>query len=121
MTAEERRAVVVARDPSKVRAADRARYERDRPKRLAAAAAIAAANPEPSRRAKAAWVERNPDKRRAHVIVNNAVRDGRLFKPEACEECGERPGRRRLHAHHEDYERPLDVRWLCTACHGSVR
>jgi hypothetical protein len=44
-----------------------------------------------------------------------ALRSGRILKPELCEGCGER---KRLTGHHEDYSKPLDVRWLCYACHG---
>jgi hypothetical protein len=32
----------------------------------------------------------------------------------ACETCGSP----KAQAHHDDYERPLNVRWLCTVCHG---
>lgn len=58
--------------------------------------------------------ENNPIKYGARTMVNNAVRDGRLAKPEKCEEC-ESSGR--LHGHHDDYAKPLEVRWLCAACH----
>lgn len=61
------------------------------------------------------WREQNPEKYRAHNKVNNAVRDGRLIKPKSCEECGKKDN---LHAHHEDYSKPLDVIWLCVRCHG---
>jgi transposase-like protein len=30
-----------------------------------------------------------------------------------CESCA-RPD---THAHHDDYDQPLQVRWLCPACH----
>jgi ribosomal protein S27AE len=49
-----------------------------------------------------------------HLMVGRAVRDGVISKPDACEECGEKKD---LHGHHDDYDFPLDVRWLCSACH----
>lgn len=58
---------------------------------------------------------RTPEKRHAHYVVNNAVRDGRLIKPSACSKC-DRSGVR-LEGHHDDYSRPLDVVWLCCRCH----
>lgn len=91
-----------------------ARYERDKPKRLAAMAAYAAENPERVAAIKARWSARNPEKCRANSAVTNAVRDGRLDKPKACEGCG---AEKRLHGHHEDYAKPLEVRWLCAQCH----
>ena len=65
-------------------------------------------------RIKYRWIERNPIKSRASNAVSNAVRDGRLFKPSACESCG---ATGRIHGHHCDYSKPLDVMWLCPACH----
>jgi hypothetical protein len=58
--------------------------------------------------------ERNPIKYRAHRAVNNALKNGRLSKPDGCEVCGSGYA---LHGHHDDYSRPLSVRWLCAACH----
>lgn len=56
-----------------------------------------------------------PMKYAAHKVVGNAVRDGRLFKPEYCESCGIK--HRSIHGHHDDYAKALDVRWLCPPCH----
>jgi hypothetical protein len=36
--------------------------------------------------------------------------------PEPCSECG---STERVHRHHPDYRRPLDIVWLCSACHGA--
>lgn len=47
----------------------------------------------------------------------DAVRSGRMVKPERCEECERRAHPTRLQGHHADYSRPLDVRWLCSQCH----
>jgi len=62
------------------------------------------------------WTKRNPIKRLASTIVGNAVRDGRMEKPDLCESCGSKPNR--LHGHHDDYAYPLIVRWLCPGCHN---
>jgi len=60
-----------------------------------------------------AWQKRNPKKRSAHVAVSNAVRDGKLIK-QPCEVCGEL----KVQGHHDDYTKPLDVRWLCVSHHA---
>lgn len=60
----------------------------------------------------------NPEKRAANIILGNAVRDGRIIKPKECSRCGVIPPRRQLHGHHHDYAKPLDVEWICSACHG---
>lgn len=57
------------------------------------------------------WKARNPEKRKAHVIVSNAIRDGRIER-RPCERCG-----KKAHAHHDDYSKPLDVVWLCPVHH----
>lgn len=56
---------------------------------------------------------RFPNKYRAHNLVNNSIRDGKLH-PEPCEVCGITDS---VHAHHDDYLKLLNVRWLCAAHH----
>lgn len=70
---------------------------------------------EDRRRKAKEWREANPEKTRAHWQVKNALKSGRLVRPEACERCG--TVTTRLNAHHDDYSRPLAVEWLCTSCH----
>lgn len=55
-----------------------------------------------------------PLKDNARQAVHYAVRKGRLTKPKECSRCG---GKQRIQAHHKDYEKPLDVVWLCEQCH----
>lgn len=55
---------------------------------------------------------RNPEKWRAQKKVQYAVRYGHLQK-KPCEVCGEV----RVDAHHDDYSKPLQVRWLCRKHH----
>jgi len=69
-----------------------------------------------SSEAKKRWAENNLVKRAANVIVGNAIRDGKLEKPNNCESCSGSPNR--LHGHHDDYAFPLVVRWLCPECHS---
>ena len=59
------------------------------------------------------WKSKYPNKYKAETMVGNAIRDKKLFK-EPCEVCGTEE---RLHAHHDDYLKPLNVRWLCASHH----
>jgi len=79
-------------------------YDRDRAK-----------NPERQKTASAistAW--RQADKRRmkCHNAVTRAIRSGKLVR-QPCVRCEEVKSL----AHHEDYDKPLDVVWLCQPCH----
>lgn len=56
--------------------------------------------------------EANPEKYKAKCAVSNAIRDGKL-KRQPCEVCG----LEHAQAHHADYSKPLDVRWLCRTHH----
>ena len=65
--------------------------------------------------AKKRWQAQNADKRAAHVLLGNAVRDGRVKKPLSCVECG--VSGVVIHGHHADYAFPLSVKWVCAKCH----
>jgi len=46
-------------------------------------------------------------------MVENHLARGKLEKM-PCERCGSSVN---VHAHHDDYSRPLDVMWLCAKHH----
>lgn len=54
---------------------------------------------------------RYPERVYARELVRRAVRSGRLVR-QPCR-CGDV----RSFAHHHDYSKPLEVEWLCRACH----
>lgn len=87
-TPEERRRIFVAgRDPDRVRRQDNERYYR---------------------------MKNDPEyalRREAVYKVHNAIRDGHMVRGN-CEVCGEL-----AQGHHDDYSKPLEVRWLCRVHH----
>ena len=52
---------------------------------------------------------------KAYNALHTAIRRGEIERPSVCQECG---AVAKIHAHHHDYTRPLDVLWLCDECHG---
>lgn len=65
-------------------------------------------------KAKAEWAARNQEKIKAERAAANAVRNGRLVRG-PCETCGTT---NKVQGHHDDYTKPLDVRWLCPKHHA---
>jgi len=61
------------------------------------------------------WNKRNRNKRNAHLKVKRAIIKGIIKKPNNCQKCGRKL---ELQAHHSDYEKPLDVIFLCIKCHN---
>lgn len=61
------------------------------------------------------WTAANPERRYAHRQLAQAVRRGKIKKG-TCERCGET----NVHGHHDDYTKPLEVRWLCPRHHAQV-
>lgn len=66
---------------------------------------------------------RFPEKAAARDAAQRALRAG-IIKRQPCEVCGvvhasaRADGSRvKVEAHHDDYSKPLDVRWLCTEHH----
>ena len=50
---------------------------------------------------------------RANAAVNSAIARGKLIR-RPCEQCGVK----KTQAHHNDYRKPLVVRWLCALHHA---
>jgi len=71
-------------------------------------AGIAAGN-----RAKAKWQKQNTKKNKAIQLVRQAVDSGKLVRT-PCEKCGSTNG---VVFHHDDYDKPLKVRPLCSQHH----
>jgi ribosomal protein S27AE len=57
----------------------------------------------------------NPKKYKAHQAVHRAVKNGTMIKLDQCELCSSGFG---IEGHHDDYNKPLEVRWLCSKCHS---
>lgn len=57
-----------------------------------------------------------PERTKARLMVMNAIRGGDLVRG-PCETCG---STEKTHGHHDDYTKPLKVRWLCRRCHVAV-
>jgi predicted DNA-binding protein YlxM (UPF0122 family) len=59
----------------------------------------------------------------AHNLVETAIAQGVLTRRNSCEACGatgvHANGASTIQAHHDDYNKPLVVRWLCQKCHFS--
>lgn len=55
---------------------------------------------------------RDPIKTAAYRAISNGLRDGKVFR-QPCEVCGDT----KVHAHHTDYSKPLEVQWLCEKHH----
>ena len=79
-------------------------YDRERaknPERKAASVSISKA-----------WRREDPRRRKAHDAVSYAIKKNHLVRSPCC-----RCGSERSLAHHEDYDKPLVVIWLCQPCH----
>lgn len=83
----------------KVRAYDRERAKQ--PERVKATAEITKA-----------WRLEDSRRQLAHNAVARAIRSGALVR-QPCSRCNEP----KSVAHHEDYDKPLEVVWLCQPCH----
>lgn len=59
------------------------------------------------------WDRANRHKSNASLRIYRAIKRGDLTRG-TCETCGTND---RIHGHHADYSKPLDVQWLCEAHH----
>lgn len=56
--------------------------------------------------------KRYPEKEYARAVTQLAIRHGQL-KRKPCEKCKSKLSQ----AHHDDYTKPLQIRWLCSLHH----
>jgi len=61
-------------------------------------------------------IARNKIKEQAYKIYNSAIRSGEL-KRGVCDVCGTSDN---IHGHHPNYNKPLDVIWLCAKHHREL-
>lgn len=95
--------------------------EEERRAKRRAAARVRKCSPEQVRR----WNQRSYRTRGQYnascrTRYQAALRAGVLRPPGLCEWCDKAPEYGKIHGHHEDYADPLNVWWLCPACHGGV-
>lgn len=55
---------------------------------------------------------KHPQKERARRLVAQAIRKGELNR-QPCERCGDQKSQ----AHHSDYRKPFQIKWLCFVHH----
>lgn len=70
-------------------------------------------NPERKAEVTKKYRENNPKKYKAHSMVGSAIKSGKLT-PQPCSVCSAE----KAHGHHPDYDKPLDVIWLCAEHHS---
>ena len=58
------------------------------------------------------WVAADARRKKCHSKVKTEIKAGRLRR-KPCIRCGNE----KSEAHHEDYDKPLDILWLCRVCH----
>jgi hypothetical protein len=118
------------KDPARRREYDHARYQQKKPELNEQKARWRANNRERSleiqRASRRRYYIRNRDlliakakaapieQIRARTRILTEIRAGRMVRPDRCEKCSRlcKP-----QGHHDDYSKPLIVRWLCASCH----
>ncbi len=63
------------------------------------------------------WRINHPEITKAYLKFNEAIKNGKIMKALLCEKCGNET---KLVGHHEDYNKPLEVIWLCQSCHKKL-
>ncbi len=61
-------------------------------------------------------IEKYPEKYKARYALRNAVRLGKIEKG-VCEVCSSA----HTESYHDDYSKPLEVRWLCPLHHRNLK
>ena len=63
------------------------------------------------------YMKKHPEKRKAHDAIYNAIKKGDIIRPDKYSKCNNEC---KPLAHHEDYTKVYDVKWLCQECHNKI-
>lgn len=118
------------KDYEKCKQSARENYYKNREKKKLQAKTYYYNNLEKRKEQKKLWAEKNRDKlkayrriwwrhydkkkKKAQWTLHNAIRSGKIKRKNKCEICNKIG---LLHGHHEDYNKPLVVKWICHQCH----
>ena len=59
-----------------------------------------------------------PKKYKCRMTTHSAIENGSLIRPDICSVCCGTD--KYIQAHHDNYDRPLEVVWLCNSCHNEL-
>jgi len=74
-------------------------------------------NQDMQRRARRKWTKANRYKTVIYQALSRAIARGDIVRPDRCERCGQGG---MVHGHHDSYNRPFEVRWMCALCHMTI-
>ena len=57
--------------------------------------------------------KKHPERQVARLALFKAIAKGKITRPEFCSRCDNK----KPQGHHPDYDKPLEVIWLCIDCH----
>lgn len=60
------------------------------------------------------WIATNKKKQRVERFFRKYCKQNGIVRPTDCSQCG---STLKIEAHHPDYDKPLDVVYLCHVCH----
>lgn len=63
---------------------------------------------------------RTPLKKHKELVRNllhDAIKEGIIIRPDKCSSCGIKC---KPDGHHDDYDKPLKIIWLCKKCHHAT-
>ncbi len=63
------------------------------------------------------WKKEHPNAIKAMDKLKQAIIKGLIHKPSKCALCGKKG---RINGHHEDYDSPYKVCWVCSSCHKKI-
>ena len=61
------------------------------------------------------YYKKYPEKRLAHNTINHAIERNEIIRPTACPLCKKDV---LVVAHHDNYGKIFDIKWMCVDCHN---